>query len=156
MIQANGHSAYRAPLTEGEKARRHSALVQSRSGNVSSLAPAATEVADDLALTPEQRAARTDFYGGGGLASIERTKRGQSMGKHETGYARQDRDFYPTPAWPIEALAEQVDLRGNLVGRDMTSKPKKYLGISTFAPSSVWASARGRHSGPKISGGECD
>ena len=34
------------------------------------------------------------------------------MGKHETGYARQDRDFYPTPAWPIEALAEHVDLRG--------------------------------------------
>jgi hypothetical protein len=28
MIQANGHSAYRAPLTEGEKARWHSALMQ--------------------------------------------------------------------------------------------------------------------------------
>ena len=37
------------------------------------------------------------------------------MGKHETGYARQDRDFYPTPAWPIEALAEQVDLRGKRI-----------------------------------------
>ena len=34
------------------------------------------------------------------------------MGKHETGYARQDRDFYPTPPWLIEALAEHVDLRG--------------------------------------------
>ena len=34
------------------------------------------------------------------------------MGKHETGYARQDRDFYPTPAWATEALAEQVELRG--------------------------------------------
>jgi len=33
------------------------------------------------------------------------------MGKHETGYARQDRDFYPTSDWPIEALAEQVELR---------------------------------------------
>jgi len=37
------------------------------------------------------------------------------MGKHETGYARQDRDFYPTPAWPIEALAEHVDLRGKYI-----------------------------------------
>ena len=37
------------------------------------------------------------------------------MGKHETGYARQGRDFYPTPAWPIEALAEQVELRGKRI-----------------------------------------
>jgi hypothetical protein len=37
------------------------------------------------------------------------------MGKHEPGYVRQDRDFYPTPAWPIEALAEQVDLRGKRI-----------------------------------------
>jgi hypothetical protein len=37
------------------------------------------------------------------------------MGKHETGYARQDRDFYPTPDWPIEALAEQVELRGKRI-----------------------------------------
>ena len=37
------------------------------------------------------------------------------MGKHETGYARQDRDFYPTPAEPIEALAEQVELHGKHV-----------------------------------------
>jgi SAM-dependent methyltransferase len=39
----------------------------------------------------------------------------RTMGKYETGYARQDRDFYPTPAWPIEALAEQVELRGKRV-----------------------------------------
>jgi hypothetical protein len=32
MIQANGHSAYRAPLTEGEKARWHSALMQWQDG----------------------------------------------------------------------------------------------------------------------------
>ena len=37
------------------------------------------------------------------------------MGKHETGYERQDRDFYPTPDWPIEALAEHVELRGKRI-----------------------------------------
>jgi hypothetical protein len=34
------------------------------------------------------------------------------MGKHETGYARVERDLYPTPAWVIAALAEHLDLRG--------------------------------------------
>jgi hypothetical protein len=34
------------------------------------------------------------------------------MGKHETGYPRVERDDYPTPAWPIDALAEHVELRG--------------------------------------------
>jgi hypothetical protein len=34
------------------------------------------------------------------------------MGKHETGYARVERDLYPTPPWVIAALGEYVDLRG--------------------------------------------
>src|SRR5215471_19936339 len=34
------------------------------------------------------------------------------MGKHETGYARVERDLYPTPAWVIDALAEHVALHG--------------------------------------------
>ena len=34
------------------------------------------------------------------------------MGKHETGYARVERDLYPTPPWVVSALAEHVDLRG--------------------------------------------
>jgi hypothetical protein len=34
------------------------------------------------------------------------------MGKHENGYARVERDHYPTPPWVIDALAEHVDLRG--------------------------------------------
>jgi hypothetical protein len=34
------------------------------------------------------------------------------MGKHETGYARVERDLYPTPNWVVSALAEHVDLRG--------------------------------------------
>jgi hypothetical protein len=32
------------------------------------------------------------------------------MGKHETGYARVERDLYPTPHWVIAALAEHVNL----------------------------------------------
>jgi hypothetical protein len=34
------------------------------------------------------------------------------MGKHENGYARVDRDDYPTPAWCARALAEHVRLEG--------------------------------------------
>jgi len=34
------------------------------------------------------------------------------MGKHETGYARVERDLYPTPSWVIAALAEHLDLCG--------------------------------------------
>ncbi len=34
------------------------------------------------------------------------------MGKHENGYARVARDFYPSPGWVTAALAEHVDLTG--------------------------------------------
>lgn len=37
------------------------------------------------------------------------------VGKHETGYARVERDDYPTPAWVIDALAEHIHLRGRIV-----------------------------------------
>jgi hypothetical protein len=38
------------------------------------------------------------------------------MGKHETGYARVERDLYPTPAWPVtDALATYIELRGTTV-----------------------------------------
>ena len=37
------------------------------------------------------------------------------MGKHETGYPRVERDFYPTPPWVIEVLAEHIDLKGKSV-----------------------------------------
>jgi len=37
------------------------------------------------------------------------------MGKHETRYARIERDLYPTPAWLIAALAEHVDFRNLFV-----------------------------------------
>jgi predicted RNA methylase len=34
------------------------------------------------------------------------------MGKHENGYARVERDGYPTPSWCARALAEHVRLEG--------------------------------------------
>jgi hypothetical protein len=38
------------------------------------------------------------------------------MGKHETGYARVDKDLYPTrERWVVEALAEHVDLIGAVI-----------------------------------------
>jgi hypothetical protein len=37
------------------------------------------------------------------------------MGKHETRYARIERDLYPTLAWLIAALAEHVDFRNLFV-----------------------------------------
>jgi hypothetical protein len=34
------------------------------------------------------------------------------MGKHESGYGRIERDYYPTPPWVIEALTEHIDIKG--------------------------------------------
>ena len=34
------------------------------------------------------------------------------MGKYDSGYARVPQEFYPTPGWVIEALAEYVELDG--------------------------------------------
>jgi hypothetical protein len=34
------------------------------------------------------------------------------MGKHENGYERVDRDFYPTPLWATQALLEHIDITG--------------------------------------------
>jgi hypothetical protein len=60
------------------------------------------------------------------------------VGKHETGFARIERDFYPTPAWVIEALAEHVDLAGMRVwecacGDGRMAEALKAAGASVFA-----------------------
>jgi hypothetical protein len=34
------------------------------------------------------------------------------MGKHDSGYARVARDYYPTPDWPVDVLAEHIVLKG--------------------------------------------
>jgi hypothetical protein len=60
------------------------------------------------------------------------------MGKHETGFARVERDFYPTPAWVVEALAEHVDLVGMRVrepacGNGQMSEALKAAGASVYS-----------------------
>jgi hypothetical protein len=60
------------------------------------------------------------------------------MGKHETGFARIEKDFYPTPAWVIGALAERVKLAGMRVwecacGDGRMSEALKAVGASVYS-----------------------
>ena len=60
------------------------------------------------------------------------------MGKHEVGFARVERDFYPTPSWVIEALAEHVDLAGMHIwecacGAGRMAEALKAAGASVYA-----------------------
>jgi hypothetical protein len=62
----------------------------------------------------------------------------QTVGKHETGFARIERDFYPTPSWVVEALAEHVDLAGMHVwecacGDGRMAEALKAAGASVYA-----------------------
>lgn len=60
------------------------------------------------------------------------------MGKHEIGFARIDRDFYPTPSWVVEALAEHIELAGMRIwecacGDGRMAEALKIAGASVFA-----------------------
>jgi hypothetical protein len=60
------------------------------------------------------------------------------MGKHETGYERSPRDFYPSPAWVTEALLEHIDVRGKTIwecacGTGQMSEPLKRAGANVFS-----------------------
>jgi hypothetical protein len=60
------------------------------------------------------------------------------VGKHEISFARVERDFYPTPSWVIEALAEHVDLVGMRVwecacGNGQMAEALKAAGASVFS-----------------------
>ena len=60
------------------------------------------------------------------------------MGKHETGYKRVERDFYPTPAWVTESLLELIDVRGKNIwecacGDGRMSEPLKVAGANVFS-----------------------
>jgi hypothetical protein len=60
------------------------------------------------------------------------------MGKHETGYKRVERDFYPTPAWVTESLLELIDVQGKHVwecacGDGRLSVPLKAAGANVFS-----------------------
>jgi predicted RNA methylase len=60
------------------------------------------------------------------------------VGKHETGYARIARDFYPTPSWVTNALLEFVDVRGKHIwecacGDGQMSEPLKMAGARVLS-----------------------
>lgn len=61
------------------------------------------------------------------------------MGKHETSFARVQRDHYPTPSWVItEALAQHVDLAGMRTwecacGTGQMSEALKRAGASVYS-----------------------
>jgi hypothetical protein len=60
------------------------------------------------------------------------------MGKHETGYARVDRDFYPTPSWVVGALGEHIELAGKHLwepacGDGRMSEALKAAGASVYS-----------------------
>jgi hypothetical protein len=61
------------------------------------------------------------------------------VGKHETGFARVDRDLYPTPSWVVaEGLAAHVDLAGmraweHACGTGQMSEALKAAGASVYS-----------------------
>jgi hypothetical protein len=60
------------------------------------------------------------------------------MGKHGSEYPRVERDFYPTPAWVIEALAEHVELNATRIwepacGDGRMSEALKAAGASVYS-----------------------
>jgi hypothetical protein len=62
------------------------------------------------------------------------------VGKHETGYARVERDLYPTPPWVIAALAEHVDLHGLTVWEPACGDGRMVEALRAAGCASVYAS----------------
>ena len=70
------------------------------------------------------------------------------MGKHETGYPRSPRDFYPTPSWVVDCLAQHVPVKGQTVwepacGDGRMARALKAHGAKVIA-SDIVSSGRGR------------
>ena len=61
------------------------------------------------------------------------------MGKHETGFARVERDLYPTPGWCIDALAEHVDLAGLQVWEPAAGNGDMVEALKAAGAASVYA-----------------
>jgi predicted RNA methylase len=64
------------------------------------------------------------------------------VGKHETGYERVERDYYPTPPWPVEALAEHIRFTGKRLwepaaGDGRMSETLKALGAASVYSSDI-------------------
>ena len=60
------------------------------------------------------------------------------MGKYDSGYERVPQEFYPTPDWVIEALAEYVVLEGRQVwepacGDGRMAEALKRAGATVYA-----------------------
>jgi hypothetical protein len=60
------------------------------------------------------------------------------VGKHEVGYERADKDFYPTPRWPTEALVGRIPVAGRrvwepAVGRGDMAKVLEAAGAEVYA-----------------------
>jgi hypothetical protein len=61
------------------------------------------------------------------------------MGKHETGFARVERDYYPTPTWVLDALAEHVGIAGSTVWECAAGTGEMVEALKA-AGAQVWAS----------------
>ena len=60
------------------------------------------------------------------------------MGKHETGYVRVERDFYPTPAWVTATLLDLIDITSKHIwepacGDGRMAEPVKAAGARVFS-----------------------
>ena len=63
------------------------------------------------------------------------------MGKHETSYARVERDFYPTrETWVTEALLAHVDLAGRIVWEPATGQGDMAEVLKASNAGRVWCS----------------
>jgi hypothetical protein len=66
------------------------------------------------------------------------------MGKHENGYARVERDGYPTPTWCARALVEHVHLEGLRIWEPAAGSGHLARGLETVG-ARVFASDIDRH-----------
>lgn len=78
------------------------------------------------------------------------------MSQRNSGYERRPQDYYPTPAWVVDALDEVVPLKGRLIwepaaGEGAMVRALEALGASVWAtdplgqprePRTWWAPAR--------------
>src|SRR6516162_9408958 len=88
---------------------------------------------DSLKATRRRRL----HFGGVATGRLLKLRRSR-MGKHESGYARMERDFYPTPSWVTAELAGIIDVRGKLIwecacGGGRMSEALKAAGANVFS-----------------------
>lgn len=69
------------------------------------------------------------------------------MAQRVSGYERQDADFYPTPAWPVDALAEHVNLHGLEVWEPAAGEGGLAQALEAHTGRSVWRTDVRPHAG---------